>query len=439
MKISLILTFAILTVATVTGVWRHREITALRTEREKLREEVARRGVDPRRLEGEKGSLSPEKTREILADIDAAEKRLAREAETRAIAREMVSIVARRAKEARALANYGEQKKMMEILEQLNGLGEEDFRVLLDEIHRGETATKGIRGELTGTALMVMARQSPRTALDWILENKAEFKDYPGHAFTLGTCLRNFAQKDPNAALDWLDRNKNNDLITASVRMETLGGVAAKDPELALRRLMEWSERDDQGQNLLKLNHTFLAQADKDALLTAARKIAAETGEADTDLRERAERLKDSALSGIGSLLLSQGIERAREWLRSTELDETEKDRLFQSLEGRIQGNPSPWLELMREHLPEEQMAGKLRHVISFWTLRDFNAVGEWLNTQPPGILKETAVLSFAEALFPHEPEAARRWLDTVPDSDRKRRILSKMEKKAAAGPPASE
>jgi hypothetical protein len=96
--------------------------------------------------------------------------------------------------------------------------------------------------------------------------------------------------------------------------------------------------------------------------------------------------------------------------------------------------DPTPWLGLLQENLPADQAATQTAGIIRQWTQRDFNAVGTWLNSQPAGPVKEAATCSFAETLLPYEPEAARRWIETLPSGEKKDLLLKQAQKEPTDG-----
>jgi hypothetical protein len=102
---------------------------------------------------------------------------------------------------------------------------------------------------------------------------------------------------------------------------------------------------------------------------------------------------------------------------------------------GLYSTDPTPWLGWMQQNLPADQLDEHTNGIIRQWTQRDYNAVGTWLNTQPTGPAKDAATLSFAETLIPHEPEAAQRWIDTLPAGEKKDRLLEQLQKKPEPKP----
>jgi hypothetical protein len=146
-----------------------------------------------------------------------------------------------------------------------------------------------------------------------------------------------------------------------------------------------------------------------------------------------ADQLRQGLLTGIGSKLAEAEFDEAKAWLDSDALQPEEKALVLNGVAGSLYAkDPMPWLDWMSGNLPEEQFTGKLKVLIPQWTNQDFNAVGAWINGQPSGKPKEEAILSFAETLIPHEPEAAERWLESLPESPRKQELINKL-----APPPA--
>lgn len=427
MKRSLAFAFLILIAGLLLGFQKHRENDALIAKGNILKMELLRLGLNPRLLE-EIVLLSPDQDALILARIDAERERKVHEENVRSLARELATLVL----DGRKMANAGKERKqeiknkITATLARIAELSGTDFRILVEEFHH--FSPENFRRLIDGP-INVYAGVNPRVALSVLMEHRGKFDNHTHLMDLAGRCLEQFAQMAPKAALEWLDQNKDSGMVGWDVLRQTLSGVAAKEPELALRRLMEtYPEINaEASSSVSEIASLLSAHADPAALLSAIRKVEGQ----EPERSQLIEKLRSLTLYEIGVKLAHRdNHEAVKSFMESGAINETEKEPfLIQSAGGWIfSANPAPWLELMRANLSEETMTEQLKQIIPSWTQRDYNAVGEWLNTQPPGTFKETAVLSFVETLSRHEPEAARRWLDTVPDSETKFEVLRRMD-----------
>lgn len=438
MKTSLILSILILIGAAFVATWQKGESGDLDKEYEALRAEVASLGVDPQSLAAERESLSQMSLKQVLARVDAIDTKSARDARTRAFAATISEFAAEQKKrEHQGPPDAETQARIMEVMEGLLELKGDDFKVLLEAFRGDSSLTGDMRQELVGMAVMMLGQQSPQSALDLLASSKEELIKGGRSGFMVGMCLQGLAQKDPAGALAWMDNHK--DLVDEQAMRQTLQGVAAKDPELAMRRVL--NRKEEGGGDIASvaggMGSMATDAASRAALLEAMRKTTAAaattTGEEGAGVQEdeaakKARQLRDVVLTSVGARLGQGSFEESKTWLESGAVSGEEKAKIMDGIASSLYGkDPAQWLDWMSSNLPEEKMSAKLQAIIPNWTRQDFNAVGAWLNGQPAGKPKETATLSFAETLIPHEPEAAQRWLESLPDSTRKADLLKKI------------
>ena len=441
MKPSLLLTAAILGTAALAGWLQHRAAATGLAERDQLRAEVARLGIDPDWLTAQAtpGTLTPWKSAAVIAKADATAALAARQATVRAIAREIITF----AKEQKEQQKSGTQmdaaakKRAMAVFEKLMDLKEADFAILLDEVRSDPSLPAQTKGELIGMSVMMLAQQNPRSALQLVLNSKDLLKDNPGMSYMAGMAIGRLAETDPAAAFAWMEEHKDSGFVNDMARQQALAGLAKADPERALRNILDQKDSLDDEKNRFgsaRFAGSIAQGANRDSLLAALRKVTADPPAPGTE--KKVESLRDSVLAGIGSQLVSGGFDTAAPWLESSTLTPQEKSKVLNGVTGGLYGtDPTPWLGWMQKNLPADQLDEHTNGIIRQWTQRDYNAVGTWLNTQPTGPAKDAATLSFAETLIPHEPEAAQRWIDTLPAGEKKDRLLEQLQKKPEPKP----
>ena len=441
MNASLILTAAILGTAALAGWWQQRAAATVLEERDQLRAEVVRLGIDPDWLttQANPSILTPWKSSQVIAKADAAATLAAREANVRAIAREIIAFVKEQKEQGKSgnTMDAGAKKRAMAVFEKLMDLKEGDFAILLEEVRGDPSLPQQAQGELLGMSIMMVAQQNPRSALKLVLESKDLLKDNQGMNHMAGMALGRLAESDPAAAFAWMDEHKDSGLVTDTARLQALAGLARTDPERALRNILDQKEGGDGETNSAgsaRFAGSIAQGENRDALLAALRKVTADPPAPSAE--KKVTELRRVVLSGIGTQLVRGGFETAAPWLESATLTPEEKALVMNGVSGGLySSDPTPWLGWMQKNLPADQVSSQTNGIIRQWTHRDYNAVGTWLNTQPAGPAKDAATSSFAETLLPHEPEAARRWVDTLPPGEQKENLLKKFRKEPDAQP----
>lgn len=107
----------------------------------------------------------------------------------------------------------------------------------------------------------------------------------------------------------------------------------------------------------------------------------------------------------------SQNPDEANQWIR----EQLASMNNLQANEG--------WLDYGMLHAS----ASNLGSIVGYWAWRDPTTSGEWLRKQEDGPKKEAAVYEYAQAITTVNPDAAREWAETLPDSKNKTRLLNKI------------
>lgn len=442
MKSSFILTAIILITAVFIAIWQREKNGKLEGEYEALSSQVAQLGVDADSLAASKGGLTQMKLGQMMVKVNAEEFSAAQEAGTRTLAGEMVTIFkeSKSGAQGQGADNPELTRRSFSTMEELLGLEDRYFSLLVAEFRKNRSLTPEERSELVRSAVMILNQQNPAKALSLILESGDLLKKNHITSGTAALCLSALAEKDPKAGLEWIDAHKDNEHLSAFGRQRTFTMVARKKPELLLERLMkmEWNG-DNVPDSLNEMATALRTGANPDTVLKALRRIKPVGDEPGTKTRGGA--VRDWILTGIGGQLVEGSFEQSKTWMESANLTGEEKGKVLAGMRVFLNNNPdpAPWLEWLRGLLPEEKMAEKMREIIPQWTRRDYSAVGAWLNGQPAGKAKDEAILSYAETLAPAEPEAAQRWLEVLPDSDKKLELLKTVREAIAQKPPEAE
>ncbi len=340
------------------------------------------------------------------------------EAEVRQFAKELIAFAVemKQQEKSREPRPPGLEKRMMAMMAKFVELDEADMRILLGEVKITSALDDKTRKEMVFFSCMMLSQTNPAASVKLMGEARDLMKggDDGMRTHMLSNALANWAKSDPQAALAWADRPENADLVTTDTKRGLLIGIAQTDPQKALALALK---QGGDGDTLNRIAEV----ASKDAWKALLDAVPVTNLDGVSDPAKR-----NSLLSGMANKLKETGVEATAEWMRTADLNQQDRQRLMQSISSSMYGKqPAPWLEWMgREETDPAMLKTYTRNIIPDWTQKDFNGVGEWINQQPSGNLRESATQSFVETLAPHEPEAASVWALHLPESPDRTKLL---------------
>ena len=78
--------------------------------------------------------------------------------------------------------------------------------------------------------------------------------------------------------------------------------------------------------------------------------------------------------------------------------------------------------------LPEGKLrAASAEYLVSEWSRFDHPAVGEWINQLEDGPTFEAAAATFADSIFPNNPQAALEWGESIQNVEKRKELLTKL------------
>lgn len=421
MKFSLFLTIAICAVFAWFQWRKSGEVAALRDARRAVEAEISMAGLDPQAAaRGEMLRMAnAEDGRNGAAATESAG--AAREKEVRGFVRDLVAFATEMEamRESRREPDMAARSRMLEIMDRFLSLTDSDLDVLVDELVVQDITPK-MRSELIGGSLMMMAQNNPEATLRLLARTEDMLAGNFNANWIRQSCAMALAAQDPAKAAAWLERmeTESPDQVEAGIRGSMIGAMADRDPVTAWRIAMKGG---DTAGMLRQLGAGIRSDAARDVALALLRQhVSADPANAGP--------VTEAFLRGLGTGLVVSDFETASGWLANAELDEGIRDGILAGvLDAAGNVDPKPWLDWMQRNISEETAAGRIDGAIRSWTRRDFNAVGEWLNSQPQGALRNSATRTFAETLAPYEPEAAAQWAVTLPDGPEREGLLSRI------------
>ncbi|MBB5350913.1 hypothetical protein HNR46_001147 [Haloferula luteola] len=389
MKTPLVLTAVILIAGSLVG-WR--QTVVVRDVQNELMEVEARAS--------ELGFALEEGADGVVVSYKASDRdRRDKEEEARAFAVRLIAF----SKEMKEHEKSGSQntpeveKRVFEMVGGLLELDVDQLRFLVDELRTTSELDDSTRREMSTFVVMMLAQDHPETALSLLTESSDMVNLGP-------IAIVRWAAQDPFAAMEWMRKESKDhpEWVTEETQQAVLASVAQKNPSLAF----EWAA-ELKLENDYWLSRSDLTDASRSEVLAALRK------QSDSEVR-------NGALAGMAGKLAEAGYDRARRWLDTAELSESELKSWSNGLNYRQTGKDTGnWLEWMEEQSVRGEAAEqKAAELMKHWTDSDYRAAGEWLAAAEPGATQKASVLGYVAAVAPYDPVAAAQWLETLPQGE---------------------
>lgn len=320
------------------------------------------------------------------------------------------------------------REQMMVVLGELAELSAMDLKELVTQMQSHEGMDDDTRNGMLAFCVMMLINDSPRSALELLAQTDSALQKNRGMADNLlSTALGKWAAEDPQAALAWMRENEKRfpNLAKDDQKIKMIQVVAQSDMTLTLSLLDEVVLKDDNGESFRRIVGMTSDAAGADAILAKWRSI---------DANDEKYNVYNSALQELGQSTFFNDFEKATAWFNESDLSEREASEVTLNIQySNIKNDVGKWLNWMDAKLDEKSAKHTTKQMIPQWTNQDHRAVGEWLNEQKDGDMKNTAIESYAETLAPHEPAIAAEWVETLPEGKIRERALQGVYRRWAA------
>jgi hypothetical protein len=79
-------------------------------------------------------------------------------------------------------------------------------------------------------------------------------------------------------------------------------------------------------------------------------------------------------------------------------------------------GVKGQWLDwLAKTEIPDEVSKERAFELATWWTEKDYLAVGKWLNSSADSPEKPAVASAYAAKTYPYDPENAMKWIEILP------------------------
>lgn len=218
-----------------------------------------------------------------------------------------------------------------------------------------------------------------------------------------------WAEKDPEAVWKWYKNQSaddpgsggmmsGNNLALSSIFSQ----MAAKDPELAFKRL---DEIEGSGRQMALAGMFQSAMFDDDKRSAILKAVDAMPDDSE---RKQAKQM----MLGQWAMMAP---DEAVEWMKSQ--PQSEQGTMRESVGSMLMmSDPKKGAALLLEDATEAQKPQRYAQVVGTWAMSDTNAAGTWLRDQPQGPQLDDARSSFVSAASIKDPESAMAWAGTITD-----------------------
>ncbi|MES2921743.1 MAG: hypothetical protein V4819_09355 [Verrucomicrobiota bacterium] len=401
LKISLVASILILTVALVVG-WTDRQRLASSRERNaRVISQAAALGISPG---------SPAKKDAVLI---TKRERAPRDAAGKREVAELFALL----KKADATEDQGETNAEFEkIMARLVSLDPEATELLIKDLLADKELRPENRGGVLGMMLMKVSSDNPQAVLRLLPDlfgiSGKEDDDQQMRSTLLTTSLTNWGKKDPPAVGKWIRENgaRFPGAINDSTKCAVLSGAATGDPALALS-LIDEMEIGDKDRAVILITRAARTAEGRTATLAALR--AHFSRSADDDLKGEVMR---AAFRELATGAFNEGFGPASKWLETARLDPSEMGAAGSALEfHHTSKETGQWLDWLGQNLPADKVGEPIGRIVEKWTEIDYQDAGRWLTAAPEGLVRTVSIQAYAGAVSKYEPEAAVQWAMTLP------------------------
>jgi hypothetical protein len=114
------------------------------------------------------------------------------------------------------------------------------------------------------------------------------------------------------------------------------------------------------------------------------------------------------------------------DWLGSANLSSGELVAATKGMQDKVRvGETGQWLDwLAKSDMPDEIAKERAFELATRWTEKDYQAVGQWLNSSPGSPEKTAVAGAYAAKAYPYDPENAMKWIQTLPQGTDRTKAL---------------
>ncbi len=147
------------------------------------------------------------------------------------------------------------------------------------------------------------------------------------------------------------------------------------------------------------------------------------------------------AVRNAASAVMAKGFDSSAEWFKQAKLDGEETRAFAMAIDhGDAGDDTGKWLNWMGENAPRlsfpeekrEEWWQQIRSVIEDWVEDSPKKVSGWLETQPPGEVRDGAIVGYARTIQEDHPDAAADWVKLLSQEKDQQTMLNQIYQEAS-------
>ena len=114
------------------------------------------------------------------------------------------------------------------------------------------------------------------------------------------------------------------------------------------------------------------------------------------------------------------------DWIGSANLSSEELVAATKGMQDKVRvGETAQWLDwLTKNDIPDDVSKERAFELAARWTEKDYQAVGQWLNSSTDSPEKAAVAGAYAAKAYPYDPENAMKWIQTLPQGPDRTKAL---------------
>ena len=252
----------------------------------------------------------------------------------------------------------------------------------------------------------------PRSAIEW--SNKQA--GWEKHVASIAV-MNSWARNDADAAVNWAKENhegQDNPYLVGIIQ-----GLAETDFSKATALMMELPYGRNRGRSASVLFEKAWSQGED----VAANWVAS--------LPEGS--VQNYAYAQLAEKVAKSDLTRAVGWVESMPESDI-KVSVMESIIKERALTDTPETARWVSNLPDGKSKTKgMLQVAEFWTRRDPVATADWINQLPPDPGNDPIIETFVKGIHKSDPEGALSWAETITDKERRKNLVSLVERQIKA------
>ncbi len=307
---------------------------------------------------------------------------------------------------------------------------------LIAEIHTTPDLNEENRLELLDMVLQTFAESHPQAALELLADSPNLLKNPEVRGYAAYVALLRGMEIDPAACTAWY-RNHSELFpgdLAGRVTERLMRRTSLTNPKLAFQLIDELGVQDHNFA-VGMITNPAKTSAQRDATLAAFRDYL--TTIEDPKLRETL------AFEGISSMITTaffDGVDNGIQVIGNGSFTHEEIESYVSRVGFDISRNGAgKWIDWLAKEIPTPNVTTQvIPRLFGEWTMKDYQAAGEWLTASEDSPMKTATSAVYANALADRHPATAAQWALALPAGENRDQLLPRIYQSWLKADPAA-